>query len=56
MLSGIGAAASTAVTGVIAEAFGFTTAFLTLAALAAGAIAVVWFFLPETVQASREED
>lgn len=56
MLSGIGAALSTAVTGLIAETFGFTTAFLTLAGVAAGAVAVVWFLLPETVQASREED
>lgn len=56
MLSGIGAAASTAVTGVIAETVGFTPAFVALAGVACGAFAVTWFFLPETVQASREED
>jgi len=56
MLSGIGAAVSTLATGVLAQAFGFTAAFLALSGVAAGGVAVIGLLLPETVEESRRED
>jgi MFS family permease len=56
MISGLGAAVSTTATGLVAEAFGFTTAFLLLAGIAAGAVVVLWLLLPETVQESRADE
>lgn len=56
MFSGIGAAVSTVTTGVIAQAFGFTTAFLVLTGVAVGGVVVIGLLFPETVHESRRED
>jgi MFS family permease len=56
MVSGLGAAVSTTATGLVAEAFGFTTAFLLLGGIAAAAVAVLWLLLPETVQESQVDE
>jgi len=56
MISGLGAAVSTTVTGLVAEAFGFTTAFLLLAGIAVAAVIVLWLLLPETAQESRADE
>jgi predicted MFS family arabinose efflux permease len=46
--SGVGASVSTMLSGLIAENFGRTAAFLAMALIAFAAVAVVWLFLPET--------
>lgn len=46
--TGIAAAISTSVTGILASTFGAMAAFLTTAAVAALAAAVLWLFLPES--------
>jgi len=45
---GIGAALSSAVAGVIVVQFGYSAAFLTLSAIAAGTLAMFWWAMPET--------
>jgi MFS family permease len=44
----LGAAVSNAAAGALAEKAGLPVAFLALAALGAGAVALVWFIMPET--------
>ena len=53
MISGIGATISTAITGVIAQAFGFTWGFVTLGIAAGVGMAAVCMLLPETVHEAR---
>ena len=48
LMIGIGATFSTAVAGWIADAFGNSTAFMTLAAIGLAAAALVWMAMPET--------
>jgi len=45
---GFGAALSNGVAGEIVNGFGYSSAFLFLAACAAGALAIYWFGVPET--------
>jgi MFS family permease len=45
---GIGAALSTTLAGVVVVKAGYSTAFLTLGAIAAIGFAICWMFLPET--------
>lgn len=45
---GIGAALSQAIAGSIAHAFGYRAAFLFLSAVALAALAILYFFMPET--------
>jgi predicted MFS family arabinose efflux permease len=45
---GIGAALSQAIAGAIGHHFSFHTAFLFLAAIAAAALVILYFFMPET--------
>jgi len=47
-LSGGAAALSTAVSGILFQMFGATVGFLVLAAVAAGATALLWTFIAET--------
>jgi MFS family permease len=47
-LSGIGAALSNAVAGMIVVRYGYDAAFATLGAIALGALALFWRLLPET--------
>ena len=53
MISGVGATISTTVTGIIAQAFGFTWAFITLGIVASVGVAAICRYLPETVQEAR---
>ena len=46
--SGIGAAISTTLSGLVAENLGSSAAFSCIAAIALLAIIVAWFFMPET--------
>jgi MFS family permease len=46
--SGIGAAMSTALFGLIAEHFGRTASFLIMAVIGCVAVVIVWLFMPET--------
>lgn len=55
MIAGIGATISTTVTGFIAQAFGFTWAFIAISAVALAGVAAVCFCLRETVSQSRED-
>jgi MFS family permease len=48
VMSGIGASLSTALFGLVAESFGRTTSFLTMALIGCAAVVIVWFFMPET--------
>jgi MFS family permease len=48
LMIGVGATFSTAVAGWIADAFGNSTAFMTLAAIGLAAAALVWMAMPET--------
>jgi MFS family permease len=48
MVSGIGAALSTALFGLVAAHFGRTVVFLSIAAVALLAVLVFFFFMPET--------
>ncbi len=45
---GLGAALSNAVAGIIVDRFGFSAAFCFLAACAVGALAILWFSVPES--------
>lgn len=47
-VSGIGAALSTTITGLVAGNFGRTAGFLLIAALAFAATLIAWLFMPET--------
>jgi MFS family permease len=51
--SGVGASLSTALFGVIAESFGQTIVFLSIAASALVAVLIVWFWMPETKPATK---
>jgi MFS family permease len=53
MMGSIGAAASTLVSGFVAQWFGFAPAFMMLTIVAAGAAALMWFAFPETVESAR---
>jgi len=46
--SGIGAALSTTLFGLIAASFGRTVVFLGIAFVALAAVLILWFFMPET--------
>src|SRR5437879_1542103 len=46
--SGVGASASTALFGLIAESLGRAAAFLTMALMGLAAVVIVWLFMPET--------
>jgi len=46
--SGIGASLGTALFGVVAAGFGRTAVFLSIASVALLAVAILWFFMPET--------
>lgn len=46
--TGIGASLSVLMTGYVVNQFGYNAGFLTLAAIAALALGVFWFFVPET--------
>ena len=52
-VSGVGATISTTAIGYVAQLFGFTPAFIVLAAVAAISVAVLWLFLPETAEEAR---
>ena len=47
-IAGIGATLSTTLTGLVAGNFGRTAGFLLVAAMALAAVAIIWFFVPET--------
>ncbi len=49
--TGIGASLSNLLAGFVAKNAGYNVAFLMLAAIAVGALAVFWFFVPETKNA-----
>jgi MFS family permease len=51
--SGIGATLSTSLFGVVANDFGRTVVFLSIAASAFVAVLIVWFLMPETKPATR---
>ncbi len=53
MVSGIGATISTAITGVIAQAFGFAWGFVALGIVAGVGVVAVCLLLPETVHEAR---
>jgi MFS family permease len=48
VMSGIGASASTTVSGLIAVSFGRAAGFLAMALIGLAAVAIVWLFMPET--------
>ena len=52
-ISGVGATLSTTVIGFLAQSLGFTVGFLTLAAVTAAGLALVWWKMPETVHEAR---
>jgi MFS family permease len=52
-ISGIGAALSTTLTGLVAGNFGRTAGFLLVAAIAFAATLIAWFFMPETKPSTR---
>jgi MFS family permease len=47
---GIGAALSQTVAGAIVHHFGYHAGFLFLASIAGAALAILWFFMPETAE------
>jgi MFS family permease len=47
-LSGIGAALSTSISGLVVERFGHTAGFMSVTAVGLFAIAILWAFMPET--------
>jgi MFS family permease len=53
MAGGIGATVSKLVSGFIVQAFGFLPGFLLLACVTLAAMAVLWLWFPETVEAAR---
>lgn len=53
MCGGIGATASTAISGFLAQSLGFVIAFMFLALVTAAGLAILWFRFPETVDAAR---
>ncbi|HTW26077.1 MAG TPA: MFS transporter [Acetobacteraceae bacterium] len=53
MIAGVGAAISTTLIGFVAQEFGFTCGFAVLAATALIGVAILWLFLPETVEQAR---
>ncbi len=56
MIAGIGATISFAASGYIAQILGFGPAFLSLAIAAGVGLGVLWWLLPETVDAARAEE
>jgi MFS family permease len=56
MAGGIGATASKSISGFIAQRFGFVPGFLLLACVTIVALAILWLWLPETVEAARTAD
>jgi MFS family permease len=52
--SGIGASISTILSGLIAEIFGRTAAFLAMALIGCVAVLIVWLFMPETKHSVRQ--
>jgi predicted MFS family arabinose efflux permease len=54
--TGIGAALSNALTGVLAKNFGYNAGFLFLAAVAVAAFLFFALAMPETIQKSRSRD
>lgn len=52
---GLGAALSNSLAGIVVQEAGYSAAFLTLAAVAAVALMLLWVTLPETLQRSRME-
>ena len=55
VLVGLGAALSNAVGGTMVQRLGFNASFLGLGAIAIAAFALVWFLIPETLQAAEPE-
>jgi len=52
---GVGASLSQVIAGSIAHRLGFNAGFLFLAAIAAGAFSILYFFMPETRDGRRRE-
>ncbi|WP_334801682.1 MFS transporter [Nostoc sp.] len=50
---GIGASLSNSLAGFVAKEWGYNASFLTMAAIAASALAFFWFFMPETKSTSH---
>lgn len=53
MCGGIGATASTAISGLLAQSFGFVVAFMFLAIVTTAGLTILWMWFPETVEAAR---
>lgn len=56
MIAMAGATISTTATGFLAQAFGFTPAFLVLALIAGVGLLTLWLMLAETVHAAHCEE
>jgi MFS family permease len=54
-LAGVGASLSTTFFGFIASDFGGAMGFVTIASVALGAVAIAWFWMPETKPLSEEQ-
>jgi MFS family permease len=54
VISGLGAALSTTITGLIASAFGDTVAFVAILGFALAGVAALWLFMPETKPADGQ--
>lgn len=54
--TGLGASLSNGITGFIVQRAGFSAAFLFLAGIAAIALGIFWFFMPETKDEAKEDD
>jgi predicted MFS family arabinose efflux permease len=53
---GIGAALSQSIAGGIVHAFGYRAGFLFLSAMALAALAILYFFMPETQERQNRQD
>jgi predicted MFS family arabinose efflux permease len=53
---GLGASLSTTLAGYVSDHFGSETAFLVLAVIAAGGLACIWAFMPETRPQEPDEE
>jgi MFS family permease len=53
---GLGAALSNGLAGFVVQAAGYSAAFLTLAAVAAAALMLLWLTVPETLPRSTAQD
>lgn len=55
LVQGLGAMISTTATGFLVQTVGFLVGFVALAAVAAIGIVVIWWFMPETVEAAATD-